>query len=77
MLEIPESLTLAAQLNETVKGLEIRRVEAAHTKHSFAWYSGEPDFYAENMEGKRLGEAAGMWKLRWEIIALPLEMGPM
>lgn len=59
MLEIPESLTLAAQLNETVKGLEIRRVEAAHTKHSFAWYSGEPDFYAENMEGKRLGEAAG------------------
>lgn len=59
MLEIPESLTLAAQLNETVKGLEIRRVEAAHTKHSFAWYSGEPDFYAENMEGKRLGEEAG------------------
>ncbi len=59
MLEIPESLTIAAQLNETVKGKEIRRVEAAHTKHSFAWYSGEPEFYAENMEGKRLGEATG------------------
>ena len=44
MLEIPESLTIAAQLNETVKGLEIRRVEAAHTKHSFAWYTGAPDF---------------------------------
>ena len=59
MLEIPESLTIAKQLNATVKGLEIRKVEAAHTKHSFAWYTGEPDFYAETMEGKRLGEAAG------------------
>ena len=59
MLEIPESLTIAAQLNETVKGLEIRKVEAAHTKHAFAWYTGEPDFYAQTMEGKRLGEAAG------------------
>ena len=46
MLEIPESLTLAAQLNETVKGLEIRRVEAPHPKHSFAWFAGEPDLYA-------------------------------
>ncbi|WP_300570394.1 endonuclease VIII [uncultured Acetatifactor sp.] len=59
MLEIPESLTIAAQLNETVKGLEIRRVEAAHTKHSFAWYTGDPDYYAETMEGKPLGEAIG------------------
>lgn len=59
MLEIPESLTIAAQLNKTVKGLEIRRVEAAHTKHSFAWYTGEPKDYAEIMEGKRLGKAAG------------------
>lgn len=59
MLEIPESLTIAAQLNKTVKGLKICRVEAAHTKHSFAWYTGEPAFYAETMEGKRLGEAAG------------------
>lgn len=59
MLEIPESLTIAAQLNETVKGLEVRKVEAAHTKHSFAWYTGEPDFYAKTMEGKRLGKAEG------------------
>lgn len=59
MLEIPESLTIAKQLNATVKGLEIRKAEAAHTKHSFAWYTGEPDFYAETMEGRRLGEATG------------------
>ena len=59
MLEIPESLTIAKQLNETVKGLKIRSVEAAHTKHSFAWYTGEPDFYAKVMEGKKIGEAAG------------------
>ena len=59
MLEIPESRTVARQLNAAVKGLKIREVEAAHTKHSFAWYTGEPDFYARTMEGRCVGEATG------------------
>lgn len=59
MLEIPESRTVAGQLNATVKGLKICEVEAAHTKHSFAWYTGEPDFYARTMEGRCIGEATG------------------
>ena len=42
MIEIPESLTLAQQLNETVEGREIVQAETEHTKHSFAWYYGEP-----------------------------------
>lgn len=60
MIEIPESLTLARQLNEAVKGREIVQAEAGHTKHSFAWYYGEPSAYAEVMEGQRIGESAGI-----------------
>ena len=60
MIEIPESLTIAKQLNETVQGKRILRVEAKHTPHSFAWYSGEPDFYAEIMEGREVGSSVGI-----------------
>ncbi len=60
MLEIPESLTIAGQLNETVQGKRIVEVEAAHTPHSFAWYSGEPKFYAEIMEGREIGVSVGI-----------------
>ena len=57
MLEIPESRTIAAQMNKTIRGKRILEVEAAHTPHSFAWYSGEPALYAEIMEGREIGQA--------------------
>ena len=60
MIEIPESLTLAQQLNETVEGREIVQAEAEHTKHSFAWYYGEPSAYAGIMEGQRIGGRTGL-----------------
>ena len=60
MIEIPESITIAGQLNETVKGKNIIEVKAAHTPHSFAWYAGEPSAYAPIMEGKRIGTATGI-----------------
>lgn len=60
MLEIPESLTVAEQINNTVKGKRIAEVESEHVKHSFAWYSGEPEYYARNMEGRILENAAGI-----------------
>lgn len=60
MIEIPESLTIARQLNEQVKGKRILEVEAAHTPHSFAWYSGEPVFYSKIMVGRIIGEAKGI-----------------
>ncbi len=60
MLEIPESLTIAKQLNETIQGKRILEVEAAHTPHSFAWYSGEPGFYSEIMEGREIGVSEGI-----------------
>ena len=69
MLEIPESRTVAAQINETVQGKRIREVEAAHTPHAFAWYSGDPAFYAEVMEGREIGRAVSIGSM------IELELG--
>lgn len=60
MIEIPESLIIAEQLNETVKGKRIIEVKAAHTPHSFAWYTGEPSVYSRVMEGRKIGNATGI-----------------
>ena len=40
MLEIPESLTIARQINESIRGKRIREAEAAHTPHSLQRDSG-------------------------------------
>ncbi|MDE7008051.1 MAG: hypothetical protein K2P07_07815 [Lachnospiraceae bacterium] len=40
MIEIPESFTIARQLNEHVKGKRIVQAHTAHTPHGFAFYSG-------------------------------------
>ena len=65
MLEIPESLTIARQLNDTVMGKRITEVETEHTKHGFAWYTKTPQEYQHIMEGKTVGkpvESAVWWK---------------
>ncbi len=60
MIEIPESLTIARQLNETVQGKRIVEVETAHSSHSFVWYSGDSDFYSNVMEGQEIGKSEGI-----------------
>lgn len=60
MIEIPESLVIAEQLNQTVKGKQIAEVQAAHTHHSFAWYEGDPADYPAKIEGKVIGASAGI-----------------
>ncbi len=60
MIEIPESLVIAKQLNETVQDKKILEVEAAHTPHSFAWYAGDPSDYGKIMEGRIIGKATGI-----------------
>ena len=54
MIEIPESITIAKQLNETVKGKKIVQAQTEHTPHGFAFYSGDAEFYSTVMEGKRI-----------------------
>lgn len=59
MLEIPEALTIAHQLNNTVAGKRIMHVTAAYTPHKFAWYYGEPQNYHTLLVGKTIDKAAG------------------
>ncbi len=60
MIEIPESLVLAEQLNQTVRGKKIVSVETEHTEHKFAWYEGEPQAYDEKMGGQVIGNCTGI-----------------
>lgn len=57
MIELPEALTIARQLNETIRGKRIAGVTAAHSPHKLAWYYGEPGKYAGLLVGRAIGQA--------------------
>ncbi|MEW8995582.1 endonuclease VIII [Clostridium sp.] len=57
MIEIPEALTLAGQINNTIKGKQIVNVIAGYTPHKFAWYHGDPQKYHEMLVGKTINMA--------------------
>lgn len=57
MIELPEAVVLARQINETLSGKKIRKVIAAHTPHKFAWYSGDPKRYNDFLAGKIIDQA--------------------
>ena len=52
MIEAPEALILAMQLNETVRGKTINYVIAAQTPHKFTWYHDSPESYPDKLTGK-------------------------
>jgi len=49
MIEIPEAINLSKQLNTTVKDKIISKITAAHSKHKFTWYYGNPQDYQNLM----------------------------
>ena len=55
MIEIPESYTIAKQVNQTVKGKTISYVKANQSPHAFAWYFGNPEDYNDLLSGKTVG----------------------
>ena len=57
MLELPEAVTIAAQIKETLAGRRIVKAEAAHSPHGFAFYFGNPQDYPALLEGKTIGGA--------------------
>lgn len=59
MIEIPEALTLAKQINDTLRGKQIVEVVAGYTPHKFAWYNGDPQKYHEILKGKTINIAVG------------------
>jgi len=57
MIELPEAQTLARQLNEAYVGKTVTHVEALHTPHGFAFFSGDPQGYPAILEGLKVAQA--------------------
>ena len=57
MLELPESATLARQLNESVRGLRVVEALAGGSSHKFAFFTGDPADYAARLKGRVIMKA--------------------
>jgi len=57
MIELPEAVSLAGQINETVQGKRISGVVSAHTPHKLVWYYGEQARYSGILVGGTIGKA--------------------
>jgi len=58
MIELPEAVHTADQLNHTVFGKHIAGITAVHTPHKLAWYYGDPSTYSDLLIGKTVGKAS-------------------
>lgn len=57
MIELPEAVTLARQINETLRGKRIAEGVRGNAPHKFAFYNHTPEEYAEILHGKTVGAA--------------------
>jgi formamidopyrimidine-DNA glycosylase len=71
MFELPEFVTLACQLNESVAGKTVRCGSLGNSPHKFVWYNRTRDEFAVLTAGKTVGEA----RARGKWLYLPLEPG--
>lgn len=60
MIELPEALTLAEQINHYLVGKTVHCTEAAHSPHKFAWYHGDPAAYPARLNGNQVLSARGV-----------------
>lgn len=56
MIEIPESNTIAKQLDETIKGKKIVGVVTNNSPHKFAFFYEDPKEYSDMLKGKIIGD---------------------
>ena len=78
MIEIPEAVTLATQLNSTVKEKSVTEVIAAFSPHKFAWYQGDPAAYPNLLKGKTIMNSravGGMVEISVEDVKIVLSEG--
>lgn len=73
MFELPEFMTLAKQMNETLQGKSIRRGELGNSTHQFVWYNQTSEEFVELTRGKTVGEV----RTRGKWLFVPLEPGYM
>ena len=57
MIELPEALNIAGQINDTIHGKRVASVIAVQTPHKLAWYYGEPQKYSDLLVGRTIGKA--------------------
>jgi formamidopyrimidine-DNA glycosylase len=60
MIELPEALTLAEQINQCVVGKTIRSTVAAQSPHKFTWYEGDPAEYPAKLNYNSVLSARGV-----------------
>jgi formamidopyrimidine-DNA glycosylase len=63
VIELPESLNLANQINSNIAGKRVCNIKAGHTPHKLAWYYGQPAQYFDLLIGKTVGKARGIGSL--------------
>ncbi|MHB1415893.1 MAG: DNA-formamidopyrimidine glycosylase family protein [Chloroflexota bacterium] len=71
MFELPEFVTFAQQMNETLVGKTIGRGSLGNSPHKFVWYNRTPEEFARLTAGKTVGQAYARGK--W--LFVPLDPG--
>jgi len=57
MIELPEALTLAAQLRKEITGKTVKTVHPPTYEHKFAWFHGDVDTYDALLAGMAVTDA--------------------
>jgi formamidopyrimidine-DNA glycosylase len=60
VIELPEAISYANQVNLLVRGKKIKSIITEYTPHKFAWYNGDPKKYKDLLVGKVINEAKGI-----------------
>jgi len=71
MFELPEFVTLAAQINETLTGKKIEQGSLGNSPHKFVWYNRSPAEFEKLTQGKTISAARA--KGKW--LFIPLDPG--
>jgi formamidopyrimidine-DNA glycosylase len=66
VFELPEFVTLARQINETMTGKVVRKGSLGNTPHKFVWYNQTPAEFESRTRGKRVGETRA--RAKWLFI---------
>ena len=73
MFELPEMITLARQINQTMQGKIILAGRLGNSPHKFVWYNRKPEEFTRLTAGKTVGKVYS--RGRW--LFMPLEPGFM
>src|SRR5512136_314254 len=71
MFEIPEYVTIARQMTESISGKRIVDGSLGNSPHKLVWYNLKPAEFAAKVKGKAIGKA--YTRGRW--LFVPVEAG--